>query len=253
MLTVPKPRLSFEASAGGSATLERPVNVAIGPVRDGAKALGPEALDTFGLFAYRRLSSGAGLELWDDGTKAWRPDPGAALAPIKPVQLAYKAGEPDPWTGIVVAAGGKDGAGRPQFSRATAGYPLYAFRAWFASKDGAATGLSAPSEGVTFVGVADGNLVALGPGDDEKPETATQARLLLKDPGMRVVGQVLIERASPGARITVQNSTGAAITLHPDGRIELAPAPGQPLVVTGDLEVGRVTYQPSGGGGKLTL
>jgi hypothetical protein len=253
MLTVPKPTLTFEPLPGGAATLEKPVNVAVGAVKDGAKILGPEGLGTFGFFAYRRLSAGAGLELWDDAAKSWKPDPGPAVASVKPTQLAYKAGEPNPWTGIVVAAGGKDSAGKPQFAKAKAGYPLYNFRAWFASKDNSLTGLSAPSDNVTFVGASDKNLVAIGAGDDEKPEEATQARLLLKDPGMQVIGQVLIERASSGAKITVQNLAGAAITLHPDGRIELAPASGQRLIVSGDIDVGRITYQPSGGGGKLTL
>jgi hypothetical protein len=253
ILTVPKPILRFEAAGGGVAALEKPVTVMVGPVKDGATVVGADKLAIYGLFTYRRLTSGAGIELWDGDAKTWLPDPGAFLKGKKTSQLAFKQGDPNPWSGILVAASGQDSAGKPQFAKAVGGYPIYTFRAWFSSKDGAVTGLSDPSDNVTFAGVSDKNLFVVGPGDDEKPEAATQSRLILKNTALQTIGQVLIERDSPGARVTVQNSAGASIVLYPDGHIELNPAAGQDLVVNADLNVGRITYQPGGGGAKVTL
>jgi len=253
MITIPKPTLQFEDAGGGVAALEKPVNVLIGDVKQGTALLDPAALATFGLFSYRRATSGAGLEIWDDAAKQWKPDPGNAVDAFKPTPLANKQGDPNPWQGIVVAAGGKDSAGQPQFSKAKSGYPNYSFRAWFATKDGAEKKLSDPTDNLQFVGASDKNLMVIGPGEDEKPEQATQSRVLLKDTALNVIGQLLIERDSPGARVTVSNEAGASVVLHPDGHIELRPAPGKRVVVSGDLETERITYQPSGGGLKREL
>ena len=95
--------------------------------------------------------------------------------------------------------------------------------------------------------------MVIGPGEDEKPESATQARLVLKSPAMEVIGRVLIERSAPGARITIDNSAGASVVLHPDGHIELRPAAGRNVVVAADLEAERITYLPAGGGPKRVL
>jgi hypothetical protein len=252
-MTIPKPTLQFEDAGGGTAALEKPVNVLIGEVKEGTTALGPDLLATFGLFSYRRATSGAGLEIWDDGAKQWKPDPGTAVDSIKPSMLANKQGDPNPWQGIVVAAGGKDSSGQPQFAKAKSGYPSYSFRAWFATKDGTDKKLSDPTDNLQFVGSSDKNLMVVGPGDDEKPEEATQSRVQLKDTSLNVIGQLLIERDSPGARVTVSNAAGASVVLHPDGHIELKPAAGKNVVVSGDLETERITYQPSGGGPKREL
>ena len=253
MITVPKPSLQFEDAGGGAAPLEKPVTVQVGEVKNGAGPLGPEKLAIFGLFPYRRLTSGASLEIWDDGAKAWKPDPGAIVGTLKSSQLAFKPGDPNPWSGIVVAAGGKDGAGQPQYAKTRSGYPIYSFRALFQSKDGTGPALSDPSDNLTFLSASDKNLMDIGPGDDEKPENATQARMLLKDTSRQTIGEVLIERNSPGAKVTVSNAAGASVILHPDGRIEIQPAAGKGLLVDGDLEAERITYRPGGGGAKVTL
>jgi hypothetical protein len=49
------------------------------------------------------------------------------------------------------------------------------------------------------------------------------------------------------------NSAGAAVILQPDGSIELRPAPGRSVRVTGDLDTERIRYAPAGGGPKTTL
>ena len=248
MMIVPKPTLQYEDAGGGTAALEKPVNVLIGDVKDAGASIGADKLGTFGLFTYRRAASGGSQEIWDDGAKQWKPDPGIALDALKPAILANKAGDPNPWQGIVVAAGGKDSTGKPQFAKAKNGYPNYSFRAWFATKDGTQKVLSEPTANISFVGAADKNLMVIGPGDDEKPEEATQSRVQLKNTSLQVIGQLLIERDSPGARVTVSNAAGASVILHPDGHIELLPASGQKVVVSGDLETGRINYEQAGGG-----
>ena len=142
---------------------------------------------------------------------------------------------------------------RPQFRKAQNGYPLYFVRGWFASKDGRESGLSEPSDNVAFASVADKNLVAIGAGDDEQPDQATQARVLLKNPGLQVIGRLSIDRAAPGATVTIDNAAGASIVLRPDGGIVITPAAGHEVVIAGDVETERITYRPAGGGNKRAL
>lgn len=246
-LTVSKPTLEFKGS-GSAAILEQPVTLKIGPV--GVDASG---LSAFGVLPYRRLSASAGVEVWDEGAKAWKPDPGPAVADLKSVALAFKEGEAEPWQGVIVAAGGKDGAGNPQFAKAAAGYPLYSFRGVFVAKEAADPTLGDPSDNVTFVSGSDKNLVAIGPGEDEELDAATIARLLLKDASLSEIGQVLIERIGGSARVTISNSAGATVTLESDGSIQLAPAAGKSVVVSGNLDADRITYLPGGGGSRQTL
>jgi hypothetical protein len=251
-LAAPVPVLAYDGAPAGPATLEQPVDVLVGPVTSGGAVVGPEALRTFAYFVYRRVGSGAALDIWDDGAKVWTSelDTGAARTPV---QLAYQVGEPEPWRGILIAAGGRDSAGNPQFAKAAGGYPHYAVRAFFASAQGAEAVLTGPSATFTFVSTSDKNLVVMGPGDDEEAADATQARVLLKNTSLQTIGSLQIERSSPGARVTLGNAAGASIVLHPDGTIELTPAAGQRVVVTSDLETEHIVYLPSGGAVKQTL
>lgn len=246
MLTVPPPQLTYEALAPSVAALELPVFVTVGPVDQDGVPQTPVELRTYSLITYRHLMPGAMTEVWDDDRKEWLEE-GAA---VPGSTLAYLA-EPDPWQGVIVGAGGEDVLGRPQFSPGTGGYPAYSFRALFISQDEVA--LTGPSAAVSFVPIADRNLMVLGPGDGEKPDNATEARLQLKNPSLQVIGGLVVRRDSPGAEVTLSNAAGAAVVLQADGSIELRPAPGRRVSVTGDLETERVVYRPDGGGAKKTL
>ncbi|GAF48246.1 hypothetical protein [Rhodococcus wratislaviensis] len=252
MLIVPTPNLAYEPAAPGVATLEKPMHIAGGPVLDEGTPVGPVGLQTFGLLAFRRAGPGALSEVWHSGHRKWLPDPTPHLGQVPVSGLAYRDGDPSPWQAIVVAAGAVDAVGQPQFAKAKGGYPAYRFRSWFATRAGA-TGLSAPSAPVSFAGVADRNLMVLGPADGEKLEHATEARLLLKDTGLQVIGGLVVRRDSPGAEITLSNAAGAAVVLKPDGSIELRPAPGKQVLMASDLETERIVYRPGGGGPKKTL
>lgn len=248
MLTAPAPQLAYEALGPSVAAAELPVTVTVGPVLAEESPQGPAELSTFGLIGYRQVLPGALAEVWDADTSRWLPEGEVAAA----TQLAYLPEQPDPWQGIVVAAGGTDAYGDPQFAKAVGGYPSYSFHALFISRAGEVF-LSGPSEAVTFAGVADRNLMVLGPGEGEEPDEATEARLLLKNTGLQVIGGLVVRRESPGAEVTLSNSAGASVVLRPDGSIELRPASGRTVVVAGDLDAERVVYRPAGGGTKRAL
>jgi hypothetical protein len=249
-LAVPQPTLSFEDAGGGSAALEKPVTVSLGPVMDSGSALAPAALRTFGLSLRRRTAPGAQLEVWDDGAKAWSPEhPGDEP---KPIALAYKAGDPSPWQSIVVAAGMKDAAGAPTFVKASLGYPQYTVGGTFRTTAGA-LGEGPQSAPITFASASDRNLVQLGAGDGEQLDSATVARLLLRDPALHVIGGLTVLRATPGATVRLENSAGAAVVIQADGSIEVIPAPGKGVRIAGDVETEHIRYLPAGGGLKRDL
>lgn len=253
MLTAMPPVLAYEGRDTGIAALEKPIDVLVGRVTLDGEVLGPDRLATFAYFVYRRVAPGAAYDIWNEATSGWSSELDTSVT-RKPTQLAYQPEDTDEqWKGVIVGAGGRDAGGAPQFTKAVGGYPLYSVRAIFETADRSDVLLTAGSENFAFVAGSDRDLMVLGPGDDEELDEATEARLLLKNTSLQVIGGLLIERDSPGASVTLDNAAGAFIVLHPDGRIELTPAAGQRVVVTGDLETERVTYRPSGGGPKQVL
>jgi hypothetical protein len=156
--------------------------------------------------------------------------------------LIHRAELAQPWQAIVLGAGGK-----PPISTATAGYPQYSFRVRF---DTAHEEVVTESPVVTFGSVADRNLMVLGPAEGEKPDNATQARIQLRDPALTTIGGLVIARDAGSARVRLSNSAGASIILQPDGSIDLTPAAGMPVLVTGDLETGRLVYTDASGNRK---
>jgi len=252
VLAVPVPAVGYDPVAPGVAALEKPLTVSVAGVARDGRVLGPSDLARYGVTVVRRTAPGAGPEAWDTGAQRWVPDPGWGLAASAHTALAHRADHPSPWQALVVAAGGRDASGAPQYAKAVAGFPSYRFRASFADRDGTA-GTSPLSEPVAFAAVADRNLVVLGAGDGEEPAAATLARVVLKRPDLQPIGQLLVERAGSGASVTLSNSAGASVVLHPDGSIELRPAAGRQVVVASDLEVERLRYQGASGGPKQTL
>jgi hypothetical protein len=249
-LTVPQPTLVFDDAGGGAAALEKPVTIQLAAVTEAAVPVTPAALTTFGYSVQRRTAPGALPEVWDDASKAWVPDQPSGHP--KPVALAYKDGDPHPWQGLLVAAGARDASGGPAFAKAANGYPVYRVRAAFAGKDGA-TGMSPQSASITFASASDRNLLVVGPGDGEQLDQATQGRVLLKNPGLQVIGGLTVTRDTPGATVRLDNAAGAGVVLHADGSIELIPAAGKGVLVSGDLETDHIRYLPAGGGLKRDL
>ncbi len=251
MLTVPVPSVAYEPVAPGVAALELPVTVALGPVTDDGRVLEPPDLAAFGLVVQRRLVPWALPETWDPTAGAWMTAPSdLAATPYAPV--AFLAGKPQPWQAILVPAAGEDAAGAPVFAKGAGGAPAYGFAGLFVTRDDRAV-LGGSSSLMSFVAAADRNLVVMGAGDGEQVESATQARLQLRSPSSSTIGGLVVDRSGAGARVTLSNSSGASVVLRPDGSIELRPAAGRGVEVVGDLETGRITYQPAGGGPKKPL
>jgi hypothetical protein len=252
-LAVPQPTVTFDDAGGGTAALEKPVTVLLGPVTDSGVAVTPAALTRSGIALRRRAAAGAQVEIWDDGAKSWLPEtPALSDNSAKPIAVAYKPGDPNPWQGIVVAAGMKDAAGAPVLAKASQGYPQYTVGGTFAATDGAA-GDGPQSAPITFASVSDRNLVVLGAGDGEQVDQATQARLLLKDTSLQVIGGLTVLRDYPGATVRLDNAAGASVVLHADGSIELTPAAGRGVRIAGDVETEHLRYLPAGGGPKRDL
>jgi len=249
-LTIPAPALQFADAGGGAAAIEQPLTVLLGPVTAVGAAVPPSALAGYGFAVVRRRTPGAGAEVWDDQGKTWLPD--APAAPATPIGLSYRDGDPAPWQGMLVAAGTNDAHGAPAFAKAVGGYPQYTVRGAFRPAIGGP--VAGPSSApFTFASASDKNLIVIGPGDGETPPQATQTRVLLKDPALQEIGALVIDRDAPGAVVTIRNAAGASVVLRADGGIELHPAPGQGLLVDGDLEADYVTYRPAGGGPKRVL
>lgn len=238
-LTVPTPTLAYDALAPGVAPRELPIDVAIGPVTGAGAPLDPIGLSAFGLVALRRVSAAGPNQLWDPATKTWVPDPGSGYDALPGEPLVFDPAAAAPWSAILIGS-------TPQFDKAVAGYPTYSFRATFTGTDGD-RGASAASESVAFGSVSDASLLQVGPPEGQKPEDATALHFQLKNAARVVIGGMEIHRDAPGARVELRNAAGASVVLRADGSIELLPAPGR-TVVMGDLDVGLVTYLPSGGG-----
>jgi hypothetical protein len=234
-LTVPKPQLTYDVW-NGSAFLEKPVTVMVGGV-----GVPPSDLVTYGFLPFRKVGAASALEVWDDGPKTWKPDPGSSLAGIKLGQLAFKEGDPQPWQGLIVAAMGKDSGNQPQFVKAAGGFPQYFFRAIFAIKDIQELVASPLSDRVTFAAMAEKNRLVIGPAPGETADTATHACLILKDGSFAEIGSLFIDTDGSSSKITILNSAGAKIILHSDGQIELAPGAGKNVVIQGELSVNHIT------------
>ncbi len=254
MLTVPVPTLAYEPQAPGVASLEQPVTVTLGPVLEEGRVLGAPDLELFGLLTSRRLAPGAAPQTWSAAARSWQADPGPDTAAVvdRVQPLAFLADRPAPWQALVVAAGMTDASGAPVFVAGTGGHPSYGFAGVFRSRTGAlARGAESPP--VSFRSLADTQLVVVGPGQDQEPDQATQLRVLLRDAGLAVNGGLVLDRGAPGAGVRLSNAAGASVLLRPDGSLELRPAPGRRVEVAGDLETGRITYEPAGGGPKRVL
>lgn len=250
VLTVPQPTLQFEDAGAGMAALEKPMTVLISAVTEAGTHITPPVLTSFGFCLRRRTSAGAQLEIWDDAAKAWAVEQPAEQP--KPVALAYKASDPSPWQGVLVAAGMKDSGGAPAITKASGGYPQYTVSGAFTAKDGTA-GSGPQTTPITFASASDRNLVALGAGDGEQVDQATQARLVLKDTPSHVIGGLTVLRDLPSATVRLENTAGASVVLHADGSIEITPAAGKGVRIAGDVETDHIRYLPAGGGLKRDL
>jgi hypothetical protein len=267
-LTVPTPTLKYDDAGGGRAALENPVQVLCAPVTfpDGS-VLKQEDLGMAGFLAYRMMNAGMLWEVWNGDTKEWVAQAGAEST-LKKEPLTYKEGDPSPWQGMLVAAGQKDKSDQDQYATVTppSPYPQYAVRAFFSAKrDGQDySGLSAASGPVSFVSMMDAIRAGLGVPKGQKPMNASQITVFLRDANLATIGSVDIRLDGASSEITISNADGAGtklaqVVLTSTGEIRLKPAATQqvvidgPLLITGNLDTGKITYQQQSGGARIPL
>lgn len=252
ILAIPAPTLTGDP-AGAAPEIEKPVAIKLPALHfgDGAN-LGEADVTKIGAFVYRR---GAGAEeIWDEQAQAWTaaPDDLGALAGKQPLPLQFKAGEPEPWAGTLVAPGLKDKSGAPRFARQVGGLPRYYLRAFVqATRDGAVhRGLGTPSMEIAFVSATDNQRFAVELEPSEARE-ATRVRLALKNSSRALAGWLEV-RASGGQEVEIVKcdaggNAQSSLLLADDGSIRLRPAAGREIVLEGSLRAERVRYLNSAG------
>lgn len=244
-LTLPAPELP-----PGAPQIEQPLELKLPAIvfDDGIEATDAEAQNV-GTHVYR-IGPG-GEELWNETERRWAEVPDD-LDGLPPLPLTYKAGDPFPWQGMLVAIGQKDKDGNPRFEVAAGGEPRYRLRTYarFQRDGGDYAGLSIPSADIEFVRGAEKQRfgVQMTPGD---PQLAETVRIQLKSASLAPAGYVEI-RAAGGAAVEIGNfdpagAPLAVVQLAPDGSIRLQPAAGMKVVLAGDLEARRIRYLSSDG------
>jgi hypothetical protein len=257
-LTLSAPQLVFDPPAGPP-ELEKPVTLRVGPIRfpDGQDVTQAD-VQKVGAFVYRGAPGSE--EMWDESAGEWKPATTdlAQLAPLAPLPLTFKSGEPAPWQGLLVAAGQKDKSDAPRYAKAVGGVPRYRLRVFAHAKQGSAEhqALSDPSPDVLFVTASENQRFAVAL-DTGNARTAEGARLVLKNASLAEAGFVEI-RSAGGQEVEIANcNTGGAVLarvlLAANGDIRLMPGPGGRVVLNGPLEAEQITYQPASGGPRDTL
>ena len=228
VLQVPVPTLSFTPAGGGPASLEQPVTIALAEVRfpDGSAMTTDDYAGATAVLS-RVAAPGAAPEVWDGGSKTWRPAAGADLNLVGGVPLVPPPSGAAPWQGLLLSAALQDAAGVPQLQAAIAHYPRYTVRGALQAKRGATT--------------------AQGIGAESAPiEFAAGSKIL----------EVDVSSGTPVITITNRTSGGSPlgrVRLEADGGITLLPLAGKRVVILGDLEAEHVRYLPVVGGLKADL
>jgi hypothetical protein len=246
-LTLAAPELAW---SGAAPQIEQPVELKLPAILfpDGVEATEADA-QKVGAFVYRQGSGGE--EIWNETEQAWTPPP-EALGALPPVALSYKAGDPFPWQGTLVAIGMKDKDGQDRFAKAAGGAPSYRLRAYASfRRDGAElSGLSPASDTLEFVSGAESQLFKVKM-DPDDPQQTQEVTVLLKNAAQAAAGYLKISTKS-GQEVEIANCDAsgtplAVVRLAADGSINLQPATGKKVVIAGDLEAKQIRYLSSDG------
>lgn len=258
-LSVPIPTVAWPAPSP-EPELESPVQLGLTDVTypDGSTVV-PDQVLKMGAFVYRL--SGAGEEIWNEADQEWQAVPAdmSALAGLSPLPLTFKANDPRPWQGVLVAAGQKDKLGADRYTKAVGGLPRYRLRAFAkAQRDGAEhAGLSGVSPELAFLRSADAQrFVVVFDTDDTTPRDCTRARVQLKDPNLVVAGYLEIRASGREVEVASCDPGGnvrARVLLTADGDVLLAPASGRRIVLGAELEAENIHYRPLGALNKVYL
>ena len=223
-LTVPVPVL-VDADAAinpTSATTERPIQVEVAPILVDGAALDGSVRPAIVGFETLRIRAGV-AEIFDSAASLWAPDAADAKRPTAP--LVYTVGKPRPWAGTLIA-GSLEGlaASDEVFVRVVATLPGAA----------PASGVSPASSRIKFVPLRDRMRAGLIL-DPEKPESSTSIELVLRNANLTQVGVIRLSTTGGGCNAEIGNSSGAKVTLLPNGDIELQPGGSGAVRVKGTI------------------
>ena len=258
-LAVPQPTLVFKPVLGAYAPLEDVVTVSFPIVRfpDGSAMTAGDYAAARALLT-RTLTAGSTADVWDPQMRKWRPLSGVDPTSIDGVPLVPAKAAGAAWSGTLNPADQTDSGGAPAIQIAVGNFPQYRLRGVFrARRDSTeAFGIGPDSTPIIFASADAAKRFAadLTPNAD----SATRARLVLRNPAAQDLAVLDMDASSGTTVITLSNSGSgggvlASVALAADGSIVLTPAAGKRVIVAGDLETGRIRYQPVGGGAKQDL
>jgi hypothetical protein len=260
-LSVPIPILKFEAvdpNQPNLAVLEKPIEVRCSVVQfPNGTPFEQKHQKVAGFLIYRRQIASS-IEIWDAAAKQWISDPGDAIADLKLTPFAFKSEDKSqPWLGLIVPAAQKDTTNKPQFVPAgSSGFPQYFFRAYFASNDknGNFSGFSSPSLALRFTKILDAIKAGIAVGEGQTPADATEIQLFLRNSNRQIIGSVEIIADGNSTQIEIANRDAggvkqAIVRLLSNGDLEIQPALGRQVKVSGAINGDRIFYQPADAGG----
>jgi hypothetical protein len=211
-----------------------------------------------GVFAFRGAS--AAEQMWDEAARRWRPTPSDNdIMNLKPLPATAASGGGAAWTATLVAIGQKDSAGADVYVAASGGSPKYYLRAFARARRAGSdqSGLSVPTAAFTFADDSVNNRFTTKLDNPPQLDSAHVVRMQLKSDALLPAGYLEI-RSQPGFEVEIANCDAAGVALakfllRSNGEIHLTPGAGARIVLDGDVETGRVLYQPGGGGPKQWL
>ena len=244
---------------GANAPIDKPVTLTLAPLSlaDGSVPLADE-VSKVGVFVQRA----DGL-LWHDKQQVWVTPPSdpEGFAALEPLALTPKAdtppGTPAAYQAELIATGQKDKAGAPRFVALNDGGDAYRLRSFALVKKAGMLhiGLGTASSDLRFVRLQGEE--RFGPMfDTDGPQDCTDVRFRLRDASGQFSAWLRLRSSPREVELANFDATGsplASVRLTASGDIELHPATGKKVLVTGDLEAEGIRYQPFGGGAKQTL
>lgn len=244
---------------GANAPIDKPVKLTLPELTlaDGSVP-STEEVSKVGVFMQRA----DGL-LWHDKQQAWVAPPSdtEGWAMLEPLALTPNSDAPPDtpaaYQAELIAMGQKDKANAPRFVALNDGGGAYRLRSFALVKKAGTLhiGLGVASSDLRFVRLQGEE--RFGPlFDTEGPQDCADVRFRMRDAAGQFSAWLRLRSNPREVELANFDATGAplaSVRLTASGDIELRPAAGKRVLVTGDMEAEGIRYQPFGGGAKKKL